>query len=98
MALADYKGPANTPDVFRHLVGATVKACFQVPSVGSQGHDTYIVDDSGCALVFHHATGAYWRASAEDVNAVVSDRRREIRRKIDELNDLYGLPPEPPAR
>jgi hypothetical protein len=108
MSLADYKGPANTPGIFRHLAGARVKACFQVGHLGKgadAGVDTYIVDESGCALVFHHQTGAYWRASKEDVDKQVAALRAEIRGKIAArqirswastrsaraLHDLYGI-------
>lgn len=91
MSLADYNGPANTPGIFRHLIGAKVKACFHVQAAGADGSDTYIVDESGCALVFHHKTGAYWRASKEDVDKQVTALRAEIREKVAALNEMYGI-------
>lgn len=91
MSIGDYKGAANTPDCFKHLVGSTIKACFHVRSNGSGGMDTYIVDESGCALVFYHATGAYWVASKSDVDAVIALRRAEIAKLRAELNDLHGV-------
>lgn len=87
--LSDYKGPANTRAVLRHLVGARIAACFQVPAAtGDGGLDTYIVDESGCALVFHHSTGAYWVESKAEVDLIIAKRRAEIEQRVAELRDL----------
>ena len=85
--LTEYKGPANNPDLFQHLVGEKITAAFQTRS------QVYLVLESGEAIVFGHAS--YWREDKEHVDRVVSERGTQIRSHIAELR---GLEKEHPYR
>lgn len=89
MSLADYKGPSNCSDIFRYLVGMKITATFQTEA--AEGTNTYIVDESGNAIVFNSKHGSYWKESKADVAKVVERRRREIEAKLAELRDLPGV-------
>lgn len=53
---------ANHPDCFRAFIGTRLRWYF------AKGCDTYLIFEDGRALVIHHKTGAYWVATANDVN------------------------------
>lgn len=65
MPLKDYAGPANSPEIFEHLVGETIQAAFQ----DDDGY-VYLVVGSGDAVLFGRPGGGppvYWRVHAEEV-------------------------------
>jgi len=84
MALQDYKGPSNNAEVFRHLVGERIAACFR----DDEGL-VWLVVESGTAIVLN--ASAFWKESRERVDDVVLKRRRDIERKLQELRDLPGV-------
>jgi hypothetical protein len=87
--LSDYKGPANSRDIFPYLVGETIKAAFKTPD-----GRIWIVVGSGEALVVGAADNAslsFWKENARSVKNVTDARRKEIEQKIAELRDLPGV-------
>lgn len=82
MALTDYKGPANSNDLWRHLAGETITGVVRdYPRL-------YIVLSSGEALAIHQATGAFWPARSEEWRKVIAMRRAEIEAQLADLRDL----------
>jgi len=65
--LTESKAPGNSREIFKHLVGEKITACF---GVGSQ---IWIVCGSGSAFVVNNA--AYWVENAEAVEKVIDKRR-----------------------
>lgn len=85
--LSDYKGPSNSTAVFQHLVGEKITAAFR-----DGDGKVWIVGESGHALVFGGISGpAYWTVGPDDVEHVISRRRRDIEQKLSELRDLPGV-------
>ena len=82
--LKDYSGPSNSPEIFKHLVGETIRGAF----VGDDGH-VYLVLSDVDALVF--AGGAYWKEGRKDVEFLVGKRRAQIERQLAELGRLTAL-------
>lgn len=80
--LKDYKGPSNSPEILKYLVGDTVKGAF----VNSEGH-ICLVFSSSDGLVFSK-TGAYWKESECEVKKEVEKRREQINSLIDQLKDI----------
>jgi len=88
MALDDYKGAANSNEVFQTLVGEKIVACF----LNDRG-DLYLVTKCGAALVVHPngEVLAWWVEKKADVDRIVAKRRAEIERKIAELRQLGSI-------
>lgn len=88
MALAEYKGPSNCKDIFQHLVGEKIIACFE--------HDdkVWIVVEGNHAFVvggFNGAFAVYWSEQPAEVQRVVAQRRKAIARNTRELRDMAGV-------
>lgn len=92
--LTDYKGPANHGDLFKHMVGERITACFEADGA------IWIVGESGAALVLTQPSGrafegrsrpSFWMESAEEVEKVTSKRRKEIEANLAQLRDLPGV-------
>lgn len=86
MSLADFKGPPNTPDIFRAMIGDTIKACF----TDVDGR-VWIIMTCGHAVVFAKENGgtpAYWRELPENVIATVKERTEMVKKKIAEAKLL----------
>ena len=88
MPLKDYTGPANSPEIFQHLVGERIVACF----LAEEGR-VWVVTESGDALSVgsSQVPTVYWRVPKSKVDAFVGQRRAEIERKIRELAALPGI-------
>lgn len=88
MALSEYKGPSNSSDIFQHLVGEKITACFEhdrrVWLVVESGH-AFVVGGSGDSFM------VYWREQPEKVQRVVDRRRKDIEQKTQELRDMAGV-------
>ena len=86
--LRDYKGPSNSSEIFQHMVGEKVAACFQyerrVWLVTESGH-AFVVGGSG------DATTVFWQEMPEKVQRVIAERRRDIHQRIRELDDMAGI-------
>lgn len=87
MALSEHKGPSNSTDVFRHLVGEKIVACFEEDSkvwlVVESGHG-FVVGGNGAAFA------VYWRVDPAEVQRVIARRRKAIERHNAELRNLAG--------
>lgn len=82
--LKDYKGAANSPEIFKHLVGETIRGAF----VADDGN-IYLVMADGDALVF--ADGAYWKEGRKDVTFLIDKRKAQIERHLAELGRLTAI-------
>ena len=82
--LKDYKGASNSPEIFKHLVGETIRGAF----VADDGN-IYLVMADGDALVF--ADGAYWKEGQKDVARMIDKRRAYIERQLAELGRLTAI-------
>jgi len=79
--LKDYKGPANSSELLKYLVGDTVKGAF----INSEGN-ICLVFSSGEGVVFSHA--AYWKELESDVKTEVRKRKEQIDSLIGQLKDI----------
>lgn len=79
--LKDYRGASNSPELFKYLVGETIRGAF----VGDDGH-IYLVMSDGDAVVF--ADGAYWKEGQKDVTRLIDKRKSQIQRQLEELGRL----------
>lgn len=89
--ISDYDGPANSSDIFKYLVGETVRAAFR-----DKDGRAVLVLSSGEAFVVGgpaNSITVWWRLSASDVNALVAARREQINARIGELRDMDGVFP-----
>ena len=96
--LSDFKGPANEPRLFRHVVGDTVKAAF----VDDEGRVWLVLGgpDSrgrrgfGPAIVFAGGVcgpeggPSWWVVDEDEVARVVAERRARVERTVAELRDV----------
>lgn len=90
MALSEYQGPSNKADIFQHLVGEKIVACFE------HERRVWFVVESGHALVVGGSGSppsgsVYWRESPEKVQRIVRQRREEIEIKLREMRDMAGV-------
>ena len=86
MSLADHKGSPSHPEMFKHLIGDTVKACF----LDSDGR-TWVLMTCGHAVVFagpNGGTPTYWHELPESVARTVQERMASLKKKIAEVKDL----------
>lgn len=86
MSLAEFKGSPNTPEIFKAMIGDTVKACF----LDVEGR-VWILMTCGHAVVFAKENGgtpAYWRELPDSVAKVVMERTAMVKKKIDEAKAL----------
>lgn len=87
--LTDYRGPANSKEIFKFLVGERITAAF----MGNDGRPV-IVLESGMGISFGSVGGecgpSYWPVSKEDVQREVAKRKEAIERGLAELRDLPG--------
>lgn len=89
--LIRYTGPANSPDIIRHLVAERITAAFR-----DDDGKVWIVTQDGRAVVFgcgpgHTGGPAYWVEQPDAVRRVVDARAARIRMQLDELRDLPGV-------
>ena len=80
---------SNTEDCFRTFVGKKLIGYFR------KGGDSYLVFSDKRALVFHHETGAYWVATADDVGRevdIIAQELQELKKSVAALA-LTGLQP-----
>jgi len=87
--LTEYKGPANSSEIFAYLIGETIKASF----INDEGHIVCVLS-SGSAIVFgcgpNRSSGkpAFWSISNDEVRKFIESRKQEIVQKVAELGEL----------
>ena len=81
--IKDFNGSANNPEIFKYLVGETIRGVFK------DKESLYIVVGSGDAFVF--SGNSYWKESAKDVKAKVNAIRDTIVKWQNELNNLNAI-------
>lgn len=91
--LTEFKGAANSREIFQYLVGETITAAF----INDEGR-VVIVCASGAAIEFGSMSGldgpkspVYWKVGVEDLKRMIEKRRGDIERKLNELRDLPGV-------
>jgi len=80
--LKDYKGPSNSPEVLKYLVGDTVKGAF----FNSEGN-MCLVFSSGDGLIISK-NGSYWKDLDYEVKTEVEKRKEQINSLIAQLKDI----------
>jgi hypothetical protein len=92
VSLVKYIGPANSVEIFQHLVGEKITACFM------EDGQIWLVLESGCALVVGPGGGpengsflVYWKERKDETSKVVSERLAHIRRQMAELQSAAGM-------
>ena len=84
--LTEYKGPANSRELFPHLVGEMIKAVFY----DDEGHIVLLLA-SGAAVAFGSIGGGgptFWKISPENIHNVVAQQRGSARAALAALSDL----------
>lgn len=93
--LTDYKGPSNSPELLKHLVGDTITGAFIALNPGTGHCHMWLVLSSGDSLVLGSNDGGvpvYWKASSEDTKRAVDCRQREIQEQLEQLRQLGTYP------
>jgi hypothetical protein len=85
MSYAEGSMAANTPDVWRRLVGERIVATFGTHRDG--GTQIWLVTESRAAFVFTRS-GSFWRATAEEVAREMSAVAADLGAKITALGDV----------
>jgi hypothetical protein len=86
MALSEYRGPSNCKEIFQHLVGEKIVACFEHDRhvwIVVDGNHAFVIGGSGFA-VYRHELPA-------EVQRLVAQRRKAIERHNAELRDMAGV-------
>lgn len=83
MAIEDYKGPSNSSDMFKHLVGETIKGVFEENSL------MYIVLSNNNALTLTSHGGecgpAFFVTRQGDLKGILSARKSRLQSTLDAI-------------
>jgi hypothetical protein len=79
---------SNTPECWRRLVGERITGAFA--KWDAEASQTWLVTESGAAFVFN-SRGAFWRASAEEVQREVDKIRQRLTVETDALRDVLRV-------
>lgn len=93
MPLTSFKGPANSSEIFQHLVGERIVCAFE-----DRNGDKVIILGSGKGIAFGGNSGSYWPISEEDCKKLIQRRQEELIRRQEELKAMMaelGSPSNP---
>ena len=87
--LSEYKGAANSPEMFQYLVGETITGMFQ------DGAHLVLVLGSGAGLVLTSLGGevppAMWKEREVEVQARIAKRKNDIEYRLAELERITAI-------
>lgn len=87
--LSEYKGPSNSRDLLKHLVGEKITGAFIFNS------HMWITLGSGVSLVLgsgSECVPSYWKESAVDTKRAVERLRNDLNNMLQQIKEAGELP------